>query len=597
MRFAPSLALPLLTAIGGYFLGHWQFVAGPKPGAGNERPVPSARSGDSSAATAHDAAILAAASGMDATPGRVELVYRSGDPLGSARRLLRMVRALEPKDFADPAQVLKNFSVFGNQYLEGGLKEAYQAELVRRWFEVAPEGALAAVPALMKIGEMEREWQARGLLQSMAVTRPQDLIEAVAALPGPRAAKGRELEALLRTERMAFSTLAETQPALARRLLERFSPGEEREAAELAIAEGLAKNDPAGAVRLVRQPEHYDVLGAALRAAQQISGSAVIEVLKTSRLVVPDFSITGAVLAFPDAPWETLKPENYAGNRSWVGPEALAEARWLTPEQRRRLLDHSTSFMPGLRDEIEWMCLDAWLAESPREAADWMAAHAENFAGKGRVPQLSLDRWLASDPEAAQSWLEAQPSSPLIDRLKKSSRPSVPRWDGSPENLAAWMGDGTGKSAGDIQGYVFAQSFKAPGPAVAQLLNAPEKAPVLSALKLAANAWGGADPVAALALVDSMPEGPRRQTLMSGILRSTAYAKPRESAALVPQIQDAEERQWAAGAVYGYWKAQDAVAANAWLNTLPDLDPAWRAWLQREKSYISRPPKITRITR
>jgi hypothetical protein len=266
-----------------------------------------------------------------------------------------------------------------------------------------------------------------------------------------------------------------------------------------------------------------------------------------------------------------------------VRTDAFGEVRWLTPAQREHLLERSRSLPSELSYPVQWVCLDAWFSEAPRAAADWVAGQAKDNADPQAAPPFPLNRWLRDDPEAAQSWLAAQPSSPFTEKLAKQIHPA-PAWDGSADQIAAWAAGENGKSGEAIADFIWDLGRKEPESTAQMLLDLPEGAPVERALKHVASAWGGRDPDGAMAWVSALPEGPRRQAALVGLLNDLSSDKPRESAALVLEIQNANERRTAAKSVFGYWDTLDAAAARAWLETVPGTDPAWRLWLRRSRN-------------
>jgi|GEM_PF-5367352 len=577
MRFTPRLALPLLAAIGGYFAGRMQFGPVAKPGESLTSEAPG-KSGP--AKVAEGAVEETDLVRGEALAGRLQGALPREETLGSAKRLWRIVHGLEAKDFADVAQVTKNFYALKPSETGSEIADAYQKAFVRRWFEMAPEGALAAVPELAAKAQEPKNWEAAPLLRALATERPVAVLE---ALPPHRLSDGNQSDSILWVAKAAFKTLGETEPALARQMLERCGSPRERQEMEMAVAEGLAQNDPLGAMRLAGSQPPYDVLSAAFEGASRVSGALVVEVLNAcpSKSPYTSFlSVADAVMIYPDAPWETLRRDSQSQMGNSVRTDAFGEARWLTPAQRRHLMERSFALPSEQSYSVQWVCLDALFSEAPKEAADWLAGHAREYANPQAMPPLPFDRWLHDDAEAAQSWLAAQPASPLTDRIAKQSQPS-PKWDGSADQFAAWVAGEGGKSAPAIANFIWDRGREAPETTAQMLEDLPESTPVENALQHVAAAWAGRDLDGAMAWASALPEGPRRQAALAGLMSSASADRPHAAAALVPEIQNIDARQAAAKSVFGYWSMLDPQAARAWLATVPGVDPVWRRWLQR----------------
>ena len=120
-------------------------------------------------------------------------------------------------------------------------QDAFADALIERWFVVDPDGALPAIRELEKklIRSPGSRWAGSGeFLNAVARVRPEVLL---AALPEKASWERADLAIPA-----AFTSLAKRDPAAARGFLERVADPDQRKAAEVACAKGVAENDPLG---------------------------------------------------------------------------------------------------------------------------------------------------------------------------------------------------------------------------------------------------------------------------------------------------------------------------------------------------------------
>jgi hypothetical protein len=566
MRFTPGLrfAIPIVALAAGYLAGRGLFAV-PVAARTKEKPHPPS---PAAAVAKADSAELRDEPFSD----RARVAFQPNDGLGNARRLSGLLKELTAADFADLDQVMKNFHAVGKT-ADDEVLAAYRSEFARRWWELSPDGVVKAIPTIASRVEEVQGDKATALLMALARVEPAKVFD---ALPPPTPMAGWSYRVRVRAE--IFRTIAETDLSAARRLLSRCtSPKEQKQMME-AIAMGVATNDPIAAARMAGQLKSDSVTRAALASAAKIGAGKVLEVMAFSHHHYSELDLSGLVIAHPNAGWELLDPGDYGGHRG-VTSSVFAEARWLTSEQRLKLLERSAQFPPELRKGIQWICLDAWFAESPREAAEWSIAHVDTSTDGGKT-EFAFKNWVEAEPQAARSWLAAQTPSRLTEQLAERADPQK-EWDVTRERLAAIAAGPKPKVGEDLKWYTYEGAKAAPMETATWLMELPESVDAGPALSSAVHGWAIHDPGAALAWFESIPPGPRQQAALRGMAEGMGFDRPAAGAALALQIEDPAARQESVQKVYEKWISTDPASARAWLETVPEVDPRWKKWILR----------------
>jgi hypothetical protein len=150
--------------------------------------------------------------------------------------------------------------------------------------------------------------------------------------------------------------------------------------------------------------------------------------------------------------------------------------------------------------------------------------------------QVVAERWAMLDPAGALAWVNKQSNAAIKDK----------QMDGV---MTGWM--------------------KADLPAAAEYARAHLDGTIKSEshVALAANTFAANDPQAAIAYIQTLPEGTAKQFAQTMAAAKWAYLDPAAAAAWVSSLP-AEEQGAAAVSVVAMWATQDPQAAVTWLNTL-----------------------------
>lgn len=202
------------------------------------------------------------------------------------------------------------------------------------------------------------------------------------------------------------------------------------------------------------------------------------------------------------------------------------------------LVDGLKNLAPGtISGEIAQGLLHAGLSKWASVDATGAARFLDSYGGN--IPpfvwQAVAERWGTLDPAGALAWLNNQPNSAIKEK----------QMDGL---MTAWV--------------------KTDLPAAAEYARAHLDGTIKSEshVALAANHLAANDPQAALAYIQTLPEGTAKQFAQTMAATRWAYLDPAAAAAWVSSLP--AEDQGAAAGVIAMWAPQDPQAAGDWMNTL-----------------------------
>ena len=439
---------------------------------------------------------------------------------------------------------------------------------------------LAAFAGFAGIREFERkttgktasEWTGEGqFLAAFARTHPEMLLDAL-----PEKAVWDPYD---RSLSAAFAGLAKRDSAAARSFLERFTDPQQRKSAEVAIAQGIAENDPVAAVALARTLESQAVFDAAIAAAKRRGLGAVRDVLMANgKKFSVGQTLPELALHDLDEDWAALVgdvPDETRGVLVQIG----AEANRLTPEERARRIAGLERLPPNLRGLMAGMLIGAWARDDPRAAAEWTLAHAK--PDDGDAPEsvrmgAAFYPWLQADEAAALDWCAHLPASPVRENIASGAAASLAR-AGKIDAALAILGPHPGaKSANAIAAIAESRADSDPAAVAEWIDSLPPEIDTAGAANMLVEKWAARDMAAAAKWVEAQPAGARRDAALQAYTRAAAEIDPMAAGEWAATIADPKLRTKAAESVFGLMSRRDPAGARAWLRALPGVDPAWR---------------------
>lgn len=474
---------------------------------------------------------------------RLKAALRAGNPMEAAALALSVIDSMTAADFqnlgAEPGRMpIPHIGSFDPEFCHG-----FMDALIGRWFEVDPAGAMASIQELEKklIIRPGKVWVGSGEF-SAAVARAhrETLLDAL-----PENATWSRTDSSIPS---AFTSLAARDPAAARRYLARITDPEARRSAEIAIAEGIAKNDPLAAVALARTLGSSAVFSAALTEAERIGPGILRQVLAANDRKFPlGYSLTELVLRHPNEDWNAFidgAPDLHDG----LTDRARREAGKFTADERQRTLARLDEFPTAVRESLAGALVDAWAMEEPQKATEWALAHAGS-APENDPLTWAFNRWMSADENGVLAWWSHLPASAQRDRLGVDIAAKFAKDD--PAAAAAWLDSlpvelDTGKASAPIIGK-----------------------------------WIASDAVAAARWAETQPAGGRRDAALKAYTLAATELDPAAAGEWAAAIVDPATRAQAAEFVFREMNRRDPPAARAFLLALPGADPAWKERLLR----------------
>jgi hypothetical protein len=224
-------------------------------------------------------------------------------------------------------------------------------------------------------------------------------------------------------------------------------------------------------------------------------------------------------------------------SQTWVALASVFEGA--EAKEASSLVDSLKNLAPGtISAEVAQGLLHTGLSKWAAVDAAGAARFLDNY-GDDIPPsawQAVAESWGMVDPAGALAWVNEQPNAAIKEK----------QMDGL---MTGWMKTDLPAAAeyarGHLDGTLKSESHVA----------------------LAANYFAANDPKAAIAYIQTLPEGSAKQFAQSMAATKWAYNDPAAAAAWVSSLP-AEDQAAAAGGVVAMWATQDPQAAGNWLNTL-----------------------------
>ncbi len=561
--------LPLLAAFAGFALARWNtFPAKPIRPEPITATTPSLRE-----IPATPPPSPPAAQALKPIGERLSATFHPKSPLESAARALAVIDAMTAEDFQHLGDHPGSVPTPSTHGFDQEYNRAFMDAFVERWLVVDPAGAVAGIRELEKKMVMPgSQWAGAGeFLSALARTHSEMVLGSL-----PEKAVWDPFDHSLFT---AFAELAKREPAAARSYLERFADPQQRKSAEIAIAQGVAENDPVAAVALARTLDSQAVFDAALAAAKGRGAGAVRDVLMANAKKFPvGNALPELALRDPDEDWEALAGDVPDETRG-VLVQTVTEAGRLTPEELARRIAGLDRFPPNLRNLMGGMLVGAWAEEDPRAASEWALAHAkadDSEAPESQRVNAAFYQWLRADEAAALDWCTHLPGSPLRDNISNGAAASLARAGKIDEALAILGPHPGAKSSDAIAAIAESRAEGDPAAAAAWIDSLPPEIETTGAVNEIVEKWAARDLASAAKWVESQPVGARRDAALQAYTRTAAELDPAAAGEWAATIADPKARAKAAEFVFGKMNRRDPAAARAWLRALPGVDPVWR---------------------
>lgn len=489
------------------------------------------------------------------------------DPFGSAERLLREIDAMTADDFRKLVQE-KDWPSPGTYGFDQEFADAFGDALVERWLAVDPDGAVQGMFALsksMKFGSSQFAG-ADDMLEALARVRPE-LFLAESFKDSPT----RSLDVIMHA---AFQSMATRDVAAARRLSDSLPRPEQRKTAELAIAVGVAQSDPVAAVALARGSADVSIFRAALSAAAEIGPGILGQVLEANDGKFTADSLTPLLMfRYPDLPWDRLAPEKETGAPNGIEINVLNEAFRLDPADRERILTQLQHLPSTHRQDAVGAILQGWVAEDPKSAIEWMAAHEEPSSREASDSMRGVfNTWMRSDKNGALAWFNTLPPSQLRDHLSNDA--AIPlAASGDLEKALALFRPIPGKEGESaIVRMAAVQATSNPARAAEWCASLPADIDVSEATQSVVTKWFSKDAAAAAQWVEALPKGHQREAALKAYAQAASTQDPEAAGAWAAAITDPSTRARAAHQVFTSMFQADQAAAIKWVREFPGLD-------------------------
>jgi hypothetical protein len=513
---------------------------------------------------------------------RLADTLKGDDPFLAAQPLIDWIQASTIEDFREVVAEGDKFPIPVFSGYTEKFRDAYFDLIVHRWYELDPEGALRGIQSIIAAKKKNdnpysfASWEAKGLLSAAARHRPVEVFE---NWQFDKQAGG--LDPVLQA---GFESLGASDPATARKYLDRLVDRESRRLGEEMMAKGVARSDPVAAVAIGKQVRNPDIFSIALNAAERISPGAVRDTIAAiGEESLPPWGLPELLLRHPEIAGSiqgTPKPkQEYCPSE-----ELQAMADRLPPERRQEMIDRFDSLPPGVREAMGVALASSWSRTDPAKAAEWamkLATPADRAGAGNKAAEQVFLRWINTSPEAAVEWWRSLPPSPLRDGIGTNASTFVAEQRDLELAMSLYHPQ-SGKEDEQVTAQL-TQMFAERDPAQAAewLSHVPEGITMTDASRTVIDRWFPLDPIAAAQWVESLPPGPRRDSATNAFVNQAAAENPAEAGEWVKTIKDQKLRQQAALEVFWRMRSENPTAAIEWFRALDGVNSQWHARLLR----------------
>ncbi len=579
---APWL-VPLACALAGFVVGYAGFrggisVAPVQPSTLVEGPSP-------------QPAIAVAAGSSEDRVAALLAAARELDPLRRDAALFHAIERLLPGDLPGATGDLPGF-VARLGKLPRNLRLEVVEAIVEHWLAVDPDAALRYFGGPLGLAKL-----------NAPETSPEDaevLVDSLAPLARhqPEWMLARAQEFIGESNRQTalsslFSSLAERDPAKARRYFAQLPSRELRESLRGACIAGFAKSDPASALAMAREvadPEAragfiVEVAFARPELHANVVRAAIAEVTDPAKQYQLTLRALGrGILAGAESAYAWLQevfaapmagmPEQYSLVEELYWYSLMSRLNLRSPERVEALL---ASMSGPARKQATAANFLTRASDDPGGALAWIVAQPTevSLALPDRLA-ITFQEIARKAPEEWQRWLVAQPPGPLRDHAMLAAIPLLAeagRWEEAVESYRRSIAlDGEGGVGADLAG-TFAES-DGPG-AAAWVATLPAGVVQTRAVEAVGEQWSLHDPAAAALWIEQLPAGDLRDGATAGYAQAVKDADPPAAAASLERIGAATTRQRVAEEVFRAWHQENPVAARRWLRGLAGLDAEW----------------------
>lgn len=256
-----------------------------------------------------------------------------------------------------------------------------------------------------------------------------------------------------------------------------------------------------------------------------------------------------------------------------------------SPENAARQIVSLTE--PGARRQASVAVAEALARDDPSLAFRWADSLEDHNLRKDALVQAARVAG-ERDPRLALEELEVLEDSP--DKVQVIGE-LVDAWGRrDPEVALAWVRENLALNAqGETIGLLAARVAETNGQVAFELVSdLPHGSARKEAFRRVAGTWGSADPAAAAASMESMPQQDRIAAA-EGLVESWTRIDPQEAAAYVASMADREDFRPVIGKMSEVWSETDPASAAAWAASLPAdirsvaLDQTVLQWGQQDQ--------------
>lgn len=502
--------------------------------------------------------------------GKLSDVLRTSNYFKSAESALAIIDAMTPEDFRELSEKPSHFPTPSDYGFDKKFHTALMDAVIARWLLVDPSGAPAAIRQIEDTLKKERMAGAGIFIAALARLKPQAILDAM-----PERTSWGQFDSTIPN---ALTSLAARDPTAARRYLERITDPELRKPAELAIAMGMARNDPISAVSVAHTMNSPDVFQAALLEAERIGPGILRQALAANAGKIPIGNrLMELVFRYPEEDWPAYMSGEEITSLG-VSPEAREEAGRLTPEKRARLFEQIERMPIAMHPKATEALLFSWARQEPQAALEWAMAHAtptDPDAPETKQVGAAFFPWMRSDEAAAVEWWSQLPDSPLrvllgngvaeITAGRLDFETAVTLFRPKPDSETARIIGIIARAGAEVD----------PARAAKWLDSLPPEVDTSKAVAIMLEKWISHDPVAAARWVERQPVGPRRDAVVEAYTSEAADFDPVTAGEWAATISDPHLRLVALEYVFRAMNRSDPVSARTWLRALPGADSVW----------------------
>jgi hypothetical protein len=322
--------------------------------------------------------------------------------------------------------------------------------------------------------------------------------------------------------------------------------GPVRTAALSKAMERIAESDPALAQRLIAEVppsaaanQMHSIVAGALAARDPQAAAAFLAGVPRGRCRDEDFLKVG---------------------RSWARSDLDAALQWAANVPVEKLQQSAVSG-----------ALETWADTEPSSAATWAITHLSEEKAADMLSSI-CGEWSRSDLTGALDWALALPDGKSRSAsLQRLLGPLAANEPARAMQLFSELPEDSQSTAASEIAEQWAR--KDPTSAAHWTLRLADESVRDNALGTVMQQWIAEDISSAENWVRALPAGAARDAAATRFIDDAYNSDPARAAGLLPMIADLEQREDAASSLLSEWRRSDKAAARAWIQTTPALAP------------------------